>query len=290
MLPALREIRVANEMRTPTVTSIGTYLASSYYIGDMDDNKPFNTLGNVVFISNSQHSITFKQVSSPQKLETVVTILQKRHNEMQVGKRMQVKTEGEKELRTGSDMSVEVTSKSNAKCNKCGNFNPNGSIFCNKCGTMLQPKCSKCNHLNPTESFFCNHCGSKLNVSDPNPNIKASRISQSLDDSVSEDNFLEYTMPEHHLKINYPATWTKVDNNIPDPFTKVMFFSPKEDQNDSFLDGLGVGVQNLPPNTTLEDCVEVNVRDLQKNNSDLALLESTSTTLATFPDSSDGLH
>lgn len=53
------------------------------------------------------------------------------------------------------------------KCPNCFFDNPEGTSFCNKCGTKLKMetivKCRKCNTENPQGSVFCGSCGSKLN-------------------------------------------------------------------------------------------------------------------------------
>ncbi len=47
------------------------------------------------------------------------------------------------------------------KCPKCGNNAPDGSAFCNQCGTPLNSdiQCPSCNNLIPGNSVFCPKCG-----------------------------------------------------------------------------------------------------------------------------------
>lgn len=55
------------------------------------------------------------------------------------------------------------------KCPKCGNNVPDGSAFCNQCGTPLNSdiQCPSCNSSIPANSVFCPKCGKKV-VSDVN--------------------------------------------------------------------------------------------------------------------------
>ena len=52
------------------------------------------------------------------------------------------------------------------KCTKCGVELPDGSQFCNACGTKLDTnlKCTKCGADVPKDSQFCNSCGTKVAV------------------------------------------------------------------------------------------------------------------------------
>ncbi len=48
------------------------------------------------------------------------------------------------------------------KCLKCQFDNPEGSRFCNQCGSQLEITCPKCDKANPPGSKFCNGCGHDL--------------------------------------------------------------------------------------------------------------------------------
>jgi class 3 adenylate cyclase len=48
------------------------------------------------------------------------------------------------------------------KCLGCGSENPQGSKFCNACGSKLDFSCSQCGKPNPPSSKFCNQCGHSL--------------------------------------------------------------------------------------------------------------------------------
>ena len=48
------------------------------------------------------------------------------------------------------------------RCPECQHENPDGSRFCNHCGTKLDVTCAACDHINPPGSRFCNACGQNL--------------------------------------------------------------------------------------------------------------------------------
>lgn len=282
LFPILDNAMPMNETSGRGTDFIGNYYLSSYYsIGESESH----VIGDIEFVASGKPTIIFKQISDPQRLalvtkkikeESIKTQKDENRNKIENSQQQEVET-SPIEARVG-----QKNSSTNMICDDCGSANPLNSQFCNKCGRQLLPKCNKCRHTNPVGALFCSQCGSKLNILTPDstsPTVSKSTQSTSVEQSISEDNFLEYTLPNYDLKINYPTTWTLIDKDFTDQFTKVIFLSPKEDPNDSFLDGLGIAVQDLPPNTTIKDCVEVNIKDLQQHNADFSLLESTSTTL-----------
>lgn len=50
------------------------------------------------------------------------------------------------------------------KCPKCGNYIPDGSAFCNQCGSPLNNEimCPSCNNSIPANSVFCPKCGKEV--------------------------------------------------------------------------------------------------------------------------------
>ena len=48
------------------------------------------------------------------------------------------------------------------KCSKCNFVNPEGMLFCGKCGTKVEQICQKCNSSNPPDFSFCGKCGQAL--------------------------------------------------------------------------------------------------------------------------------
>jgi hypothetical protein len=51
------------------------------------------------------------------------------------------------------------------KCNVCGNLNPKGAQFCNKCGAKLGLYCPNCSSEIEKEDLFCKKCGNPLEKS-----------------------------------------------------------------------------------------------------------------------------
>lgn len=58
----------------------------------------------------------------------------------------------------------EEKGKGKLACSHCDKENPEGSVFCNNCGSPMEKKkaCSRCGLDNSDEARFCNGCGSKL--------------------------------------------------------------------------------------------------------------------------------
>jgi len=48
------------------------------------------------------------------------------------------------------------------KCPKCQFDNPDGLVFCGKCGGKLEKVCPKCNFSNPLDFMYCGKCGNPL--------------------------------------------------------------------------------------------------------------------------------
>jgi class 3 adenylate cyclase/ribosomal protein L40E len=48
------------------------------------------------------------------------------------------------------------------KCPKCQFDNPDGLVFCGKCGAKLEKVCLKCNFSNPVDFKYCGKCGNAL--------------------------------------------------------------------------------------------------------------------------------
>ncbi|GEM_PF-2616144 len=52
------------------------------------------------------------------------------------------------------------------KCPQCHSDNPEGMLFCGKCGTKFA-SCPKCHFINSNGMSFCGKCGAKLSVETP---------------------------------------------------------------------------------------------------------------------------
>ena len=53
-----------------------------------------------------------------------------------------------------------------------------------------------------------------------------------------ETNYLECGPPEWNFKINYPASWLRVDRAFVGPPVVVGFMSPKESPSDPFMESV----------------------------------------------------
>ena len=69
------------------------------------------------------------------------------------------------------------------KCPKCGNEAPQGSAFCNQCGTRLggELACPSCGRMIPANSVFCPKCGKMVrNDMEEEPVAEAQSASQTI--------------------------------------------------------------------------------------------------------------
>lgn len=112
---------------------------------------------------------------------------------------------------------------------------------------------------------------------------------------MKEDNFLECVLPEFDIKINYPATWTKIDNKTDiapgsDHSVAALFFAPREVVDTSYFESVGISMLKLvtPGNIplkeaasghpdymkiTLDQLVEENLEKLKSTHSDFVLIQ-----------------
>jgi class 3 adenylate cyclase/tetratricopeptide (TPR) repeat protein len=61
------------------------------------------------------------------------------------------------------------------KCSKCQFDNPDGLVFCGKCGAKLEKVCLKCNFSNPVDFKYCGKCGNALEELQAAPPIDYSK-------------------------------------------------------------------------------------------------------------------
>lgn len=77
---------------------------------------------------------------------------------------------------------------------KCRNENPDGSKFCNKCGTSLAfpvlLTCFKCNMEIKEGSVFCNHCGAALTPKIKKAKEIMSAVKKWLPEQLKENKWL----------------------------------------------------------------------------------------------------
>jgi eukaryotic-like serine/threonine-protein kinase len=95
-------------------------------------------------------------------------------------------------------------------------------------------------------------------------------------------NFLKYESPEYKLKIDFPATWEKMDDKTVLPPSFVIWFaSPFEVPLDSYRESVGVSVSVVDKTfTSLKECIDNYIDNIKKTFSDSAVLDSLPTTIA----------
>ena len=86
-------------------------------------------------------------------------------------------------------------------CSKCGQSIPDGSVFCNSCGTKQaqpvqnnatpRPKpqtayCVRCGEVIPNGSSSCNYCGASQPKSQPQPQYRQVPTPQAVSQSTDE--------------------------------------------------------------------------------------------------------
>ena len=160
-------------------------------------------------------------------------------------------------------------------CKKCSNINPEGAIFCNKCGSPFTPTCGKCGYSNPVGALFCGRCGTRIE-------LKNDSSDAGVEDSIMETNYLECVVPEWNFKINYPASWLRVDRAFVGPPVVVGFMSPKESPSDPFMESFNVATEDVP-DVTLQSLVDSSVANKKQSDPSFVLIESVPTTLGGIP-------
>ena len=99
-----------------------------------------------------------------QKLQLVQTNLaaaQQKLSEAQAAEEERKKAE---EAAAAERRRAELAAREERTCPSCGNENPEGTKFCQECGTKLGQKntCPSCGTANPMGVKFCQECGTKL--------------------------------------------------------------------------------------------------------------------------------
>ena len=217
------------------------------------------SIGDLVFIYQGQPSITFRQIQDPSGVARLAKAARRNMTQqIKNAERQQVKLQKEQERQR------KLAEKSENQQFK----------------NVTELICHTCQSSNPQDAIFCNKCGSKLDQKYIDPN-KGAGLSENKSNEVLEPNFDECLLPEYSIKINYPSSWSRKDDNS-DPI-KVMFLSPQESPNDQLLEGLSVSVDDTLGNMTLESFIEGNITNLRQENSDFTLIESTPTTVSGVP-------
>ena len=99
-----------------------------------------------------------------QKLQLVQTNLaaaQQKLSEAQAAEEERKKAE---EAAAAERRRAELAAREERTCPSCGNENPEGTKFCQECGTKLGQKntCPSCGTANPMGVKFCQECGTRL--------------------------------------------------------------------------------------------------------------------------------
>jgi hypothetical protein len=94
--------------------------------------------------------------------------------------------------------------------------------------------------------------------------------------TVGENEFLEYTISDYCLKIDYPADWTKIERRqIRTPNTSILaIFRPPETNPSLREQAVAIGMRHVPLNATLKDFLESYIQDLKQRHSDFKIVES----------------
>ena len=280
LFPSLGDVRITNEARG---VGSGVYNSSSPLLTGMQLSGVAGIMGDISFYYKGLPVVTYTQVIDPETLLRVVKTLNKRSRYTRI-------EEGDLEPTTLGQTKIETADintnnhQSNPQCSKCSNKdNPAGSKFCNKCGSPLSNSCTRCGNPYPMGVLFCGQCGSKVDIPEYRIGQPNSTVAHQSNQEIRlEDNFIEYSSPEHGFRINYPVTWKVTDGNFTDAYTKVIFSSLKEDPTDTFLDSFGIGIQDPFPHN-LQTFIEININDLRTAGTNFNLEDSFPTTLANMP-------
>ena len=177
LITAIDDVLVTNKSRTSNTASIGSYSLSRYHLSGVGNAKTTSTtVGDVDLYANGKLYIKFAQIGDPHGLAAVVKSIRKQQAKMMFTRPIQPESESaiepevhiaENTTPSEKDLSVDnVPLIANAKtvCVQCRHNNPDGSKFCNECGSQLSSLCSKCGSSNPPDAKFCNQCGSKIKI------------------------------------------------------------------------------------------------------------------------------
>ena len=96
-----------------------------------------------------------------------------------------------------------------------------------------------------------------------------------------QQDFLTYENPTHGIKINYPGGWEKVEEQS--ELNIVAFYSPPEDEEDTFSERLSVDVDELLFKMKPEDYIDDVIVNFKEIFTDFMIVESVGITLAGNP-------
>jgi hypothetical protein len=284
MFREIDDVVIMNQHRVSQSNYMGTYYGRYVRFGTGNTRSRSKTIGDVVFMHKGTAVMRFNQIADPQGVARLAKSVKKnviQYLKNEEKKNKQLEREKEKKAKERPSKQGKLLG-SVVVCHQCKNENQTGSQFCSSCGIKLQNICPNCGKNNPEDSAFCNNCGSKLGVQ-----TTGIETPQSYEASIKEDNFLECVLPEYDIKINYPATWHKIDKQDLKGTLVVAFSSFKESRSDPFLETVGISVipisTELSKSITPQACAESTFQSFKKKNSDFVLLESIATTAGGLP-------
>jgi hypothetical protein len=87
-------------------------------------------------------------------------------------------------------------------CNFCSHGNPEGSKFCNECGSPLHlTLCSRCEAINPVSAKICYQCDAPLSSGDPEqiavPPTELTEIAQGAEKAPTRDDAVPISLAEY---------------------------------------------------------------------------------------------
>jgi hypothetical protein len=281
MIKDVDDITVMNQHRVSQSEHMGVYSGRYARFGMGNSTSRSKTIGDVVFMIDGRPIIVFGQIVDPHG----VARLAKSSRKQILQRIKEIEKENYKIQREIEKAAKQKTvSRKGIICGQCNHNNPQRAKFCNSCGSKLEQLCcSKCEAINPPNSAFCNECGNNLQILIEYTSTNNQIFDNNTEESIIEDNFLEFQSPYYNFKINYPALWEKKDNDLPDDLSKVFFLSPSENSVDPFLEALSIAVQEISENYTLTEWIEANIQDMKNKHSDFVLIESLPTTVANLP-------
>jgi hypothetical protein len=279
MLKDIDDVVVMNQHRVSQSQYMGTYSGRYVRFGMGNSESRSKTIGDVVFMDQGKTVMRFNQIADPSGVVRLAKSIRKN-----VVQALKIEEKKNKQLQKEDErLSKQKKTQTSAvvMCNKCKYENDQGSKFCNNCGAKLENACPNCGKNNPEGSAFCSNCGTNLGLQ-----IETTKMPQSQEPSIMEDNFLECVLPEYNIKIKYPATWTKADKQDLKPPLVVGFKSSKESSSDIWLENVTISIissgSDPKKSLTPQMCANSVIRSRQKN-SDFVLLESISTTAGGLP-------
>ena len=102
---------------------------------------------------------------------------------------------------------------------------------------------------------------------------------------IDKNDFLSCELPSYGIKISYPSNWMKFEKWQGLKGDLIVYFSSlKENANDPYSEGVGIGIKKLSSLIpTLEQFIQLNIHSLKINNPDFVLIDSSPIILAGRP-------